>query len=360
VVDQVSFTLIPLRLLSPRPVLFYCHFPDQLCDPSRAGEAIFAITGVQQGEGGGSSHGSCTSQRKPSTFAHLASPRGVYRAFFDWLEGATMRLATRVVCNSLFSRAVTVSVFPFLNVTQLAIPPAASGIATGDTVPRCILYPPVDVHRLLDRSAPLSDADAALVADLQARLPPPGRRILSINRFERKKNLPLAIEALALARRTVPDLMLIMAGGYDERLRENREHFAELEALATRLGVCDAVVFLRSISDAVKRALLDVCDVVVYTPPCEHFGIVPVEAMAWGKCVVAVNNGGPVESVGADGASGVLCANDAVPFADAIVRLAGDAPARAEMARAAQQRVQARFAMPTFVDRLDDLLHRDL
>jgi hypothetical protein len=54
---------------------------------------------------------------------------------------------------------------------------------------------------------------------------------------------------------TVADVM----GGNDERLRENREHFAEREALATRFGVRDAVVFLRSISDAVNRALLDVC-----------------------------------------------------------------------------------------------------
>ena len=45
---------------------------------------------------------------------------------------------------------------------------------------------------------------------------------------------------------------------------------------------------------------------VVYTPSNEHFGIVPLEAMAMARPVVAVNNGGPRESV-LHGRTGWLC-----------------------------------------------------
>ena len=35
---------------------------------------------------------------------------------------------------------------------------------------------------------------------------------------------------------------LVLAGGYDERLRENRDYFTELQSLVTELGLGDQVV----------------------------------------------------------------------------------------------------------------------
>lgn len=66
------------------------------------------------------------------------------------------------------------------------------------------------------------------------------------------------------------------------------------------------VRFIRSFTDAEKRKLLEECSAVVYTPSHEHFGIVPIETMAAMRPVIAVNNGGPLESV-ADGETGFLC-----------------------------------------------------
>ena len=75
-------------------------------------------------------------------------------------------------------------------------------------------------------------------------LPPTARRddapltLVSINRFERKKNLRLAIEALALARGGGGGgggggganlEREVLAGGWDARLAENVEYFAELQ-----------------------------------------------------------------------------------------------------------------------------------
>lgn len=73
------------------------------------------------------------------------------------------------------------------------------------------------------------------------------------------------------------------------------------------LGISNEVVFLPSISSEKKADLLSRCLCVLYTPEDEHFGIVPLEAMAAGKPVLACNSGGPVESI-VDGVTGFLCA----------------------------------------------------
>lgn len=93
------------------------------------------------------------------------------------------------------------------------------------------------------------------------------------------------------------DVHLVIAGGYDEALPENVEHFEELQQLAEELHVADRITFLRSPSDAQKQLLLYHCCGVLYTPQNEHFGIVPLEAMYMRRPVIATNTGGPLETV---------------------------------------------------------------
>lgn len=80
------------------------------------------------------------------------------------------------------------------------------------------------------------------------------------------------------------------------------------------------VVFMRSFSDEQKLQLLCNCRAVVYTPQMEHFGIVPLEASAAARPVVACDSGGPVESV-SDGLTGLLCEPQPQAFAAAMLRL---------------------------------------
>ncbi|MEM7363481.1 MAG: glycosyltransferase [Pseudomonadota bacterium] len=112
---------------------------------------------------------------------------------------------------------------------------------------------------------------------------------------------------------------LVMAGGYDPRVRENIQHLEELRSVADslNLAVDRDVVFLTSPSDEEKLRLLYTCDALLYTPSGEHFGIVPVEAMYAGLPVVAVNNGGPTETV-VDQETGLLREPDATEFASAM------------------------------------------
>jgi len=67
---------------------------------------------------------------------------------------------------------------------------------------------------------------------------------------------------------------LIIAGGYDELVPENREHLAELRTLANRLGLASShVTFLCNVSASEKQSLFMKSTALLYTPDSEHFGI---------------------------------------------------------------------------------------
>ena len=80
---------------------------------------------------------------------------------------------------------------------------------------------------------------------------------LSINRFERKKNLSLALESLAYLKTQLSSdrfahVHMVVAGGYDNANVENKEHYLELLRLVDELELSDKVTFLRSFSDSDK------------------------------------------------------------------------------------------------------------
>ena len=316
-VDQVAPAILPLRLLAPATrVLFYCHFPDLL----------------------------------------LSERRGwlkrLYRAPLDLWEEATTGLAHVRLVNSLFTRGVYRETFRAL---------VRAGLGSPE-----VLYPAV----ALPEEARLCSVSEAAAATAGADAPV----FLSINRFERKKGIGLAVEALALVharlrrggsdsrgggrrRAAAGDLpRLVLAGGYDARLAENVEHLEELKAQARELGVQESVSYFPSFSDTQREELLGRCHAVLYTPQREHFGIVPLEAMAAMRPVVACNSGGPVESV-RDGETGFLCEPSGEAFAEAMWRLM-DAGLADRMGRAARDHVQSRFSRAAFGDALQKHLKR--
>jgi alpha-1,3/alpha-1,6-mannosyltransferase len=130
---------------------------------------------------------------------------------------------------------------------------------------------------------------------------------------------------------------------------------AELEARAARLGLERQVTLARSPSDAERRALLARAACVVYTPLAEHFGIVPLEAMAAARPVIAVNRGGPTETI-VDGHTGWLAAPTPAAFAEALARVLGDAAAARRMGEAGWAHVRAHFSRAVFGERMERAL----
>ncbi|RQM15765.1 hypothetical protein DD237_003394 [Peronospora effusa] len=107
-----------------------------------------------------------------------------------------------------------------------------------------------------------------------------------------------------------------------------------------------------------KLELLRKAHAILYTPDREHFGIVPIEAMACGTPVIAVSSGGPLESI-ADGETGFLCEQKPKAFAKAMAKLCGPKHSTrvVEMGVCGRLRAQKLFSLETFGDALLELVN---
>lgn len=81
------------------------------------------------------------------------------------------------------------------------------------------------------------------------------------------------------------------------RIPESRIYYELLQNKCRELNILDLVEFIPSPSDKLKFELYRQCDTTLYTPPDEHFGIVPIEALEQRRPVIVINHGGPAETV---------------------------------------------------------------
>lgn len=149
------------------------------------------------------------------------------------------------------------------------------------------------VRRGARERSPWSFPDAAIVPGMVDRaelhpLPDAGRRpwswrLLHVGRFDPRKGIHIAVEALA---QLPAEATLDVLGSGDPRYLE------ELESLAARLQVADRVRF-GSTPRSELTARYTEADAVIFAPLWEEgFGLVPLEAMACGTPVVASPTGG--------------------------------------------------------------------
>lgn len=255
VLDQLSAAVPWLSHMYEKVgILFYCHFPDQLLVQKEGSEG-------------------------------LALVKSAYRIPFNFIESWSTAAADGIVVNSNFTGSTVKRVFPRLSKRDLKV-----------------IYPCVDVS-------------AAKNTEDKKSLWPDRNVLLSINRFEKKKDVALAVKAFAgLEPKERKNALLVIAGGHDPRVPENVHTHVSLQELADSLKLTHTtyrsadfhpskvspetdILFLLSFSDKQKQDLLASSDLLVYTPQNEHFGIVPLEAMLAGVPVLAANEGGPLETV---------------------------------------------------------------
>jgi glycosyltransferase involved in cell wall biosynthesis len=129
-------------------------------------------------------------------------------------------------------------------------------------------------------------------------------RLVVLGRLVRRKGVDEVIAAL----RRLPDVELLVAGGpvdSSDAALERDPDARRLRHAAAAAGVADRVRLLGAVSRADVPALLRSADAVVCVPWYEPFGIVPLEAMACGRPVVASAVGGIQDTV-VDQVTGLL------------------------------------------------------
>lgn len=206
--DQVSLGIPIFRLASNQPkILFYCHFPDQL----------LSTTG--------------------SVLKHY------YRMPLNFLEEKTTGQADGVLVNSKFTRRVFKETFKSLKMTPEVLYPSLNTVAFDDTT--------------IDRKEILHQFSSENYV------------FLSVNRYERKKNIGLALKALKALEKIVSKIewertILVVAGGYDSRVEENVLHYNELVQLANELSIAHKVI-IESIQNFIDvRSAPHVISVIFY------------------------------------------------------------------------------------------------
>ena len=399
-------------------VLFYCHFPDKLLTRDTVngeGQLVRNETMIPT-----------SSSSSSRLVKYLRWLKRFYRWVMDTVEEWSMSYSDLIVVNSMFTRGEVEKVFSSLFSSSSASSSSSRGNTNnviimeeeptnshnlalyGERVR--VLYPSIESSLSRQRRNrmmnPIIDNDRTNDDDdddnhetnATSSLGP----IVSLNRFERKKNIALVLHAYdVLLDRSIHNNQdpnstallllppLIIAGGYDPLNVENVEYFCELRKLADAIldrynlpksvvcsssksssvvdGVLDGsrtrsqcILFLPSVSDAKRTALLTVASVCCYTPHREHSGIVPLEAMDAGVPVVAIRSGGPVETI-VDGVTGYLVdysADDArgaprehptvVGFTNGIYNILSNPSLAKVMGQRGRERVDETFGMETF------------
>ncbi|GBP16149.1 hypothetical protein EVAR_9867_1 [Eumeta japonica] len=300
--DLISLCVPFLKLArGPFRVVFYCHHPDKLLTS----------------EGG--------------------FLKKLYRIPLNWLEELTTAKADKVLVNSKYTARVYQEAFQTIKDVPDICYPSINAKFFENTTPK-----------LLKEIIPVG-SDKFI--------------FLSINRYERKKNLSLALKALENLKHIVSEsdwqkVHMIIAGGFDSINLENMEHYIELSDLVTELDIEDKVTFMKSPTDVEKVSLLHHCKILIYTPSNEHFGIVPLEAMYVGKPVIAVNSGGPTETIVND-VTGFLCEPNSESFSNAMKKLMLNPDLIEKFGEAGRKRFETKFSFDAFSEQLDGILMRE-
>jgi len=136
---------------------------------------------------------------------------------------------------------------------------------------------------------------------------------LSVNRIYPEKRIDLQFEVFS----ELPEERLVVVGGYAEGDHSSRYY----EKLAR--DIPENVEMRSAISEMELIDLYARCKGLICTAQDEDFGLTPVEAMASGKPVVAVNEGGFRETV-VHGKTGLLVKADRSELVSAVKEIARD------------------------------------
>lgn len=201
---------------------------------------------------------------------------------------------------------------------------------------------------------PINPDFLRLTAQTDLPLPsglPQGKIVLTIGRAassEQYKGTDDLIRAVVQLQSEMPELYLIAVGGGDD--------LARLQRLAGESGASQKVHFLQRLSREQLAACYARADVFAMPSAGEGFGIVFLEAMAFGKPVIAAACGGALDLV-QDGVNGLLVPpRDCAALTASLLHLMQDERLRSELGANGARTVQEKYPFDIFEANVERLL----
>lgn len=168
----------------------------------------------------------------------------LYRLPLDLLEEITTAQADQILVNSRFTAGVFKDTFRRIKIVPAVLYPAVDHSNFIESDPKIRLYVLHAIATVRRETNIRSDFRKAPF-------------FLSLNRFEGKKGHDLAVKALNIVRNEGhANIKLVIAGGFDKRLQDNRDTLAGLEKLVTEFKLENNVEFKPSVPDAERNTLL--------------------------------------------------------------------------------------------------------
>lgn len=309
--DQLALLNPLLRKLLARRLIFYCHFPEPLLGLQNAANAAKLEDLLTEKNSNGEAAGAFvkSSEEGGAEAVYAVKCVGAYRACVNRLERwGLFWEGSEVWVNSAFTKRACLTTFGKALAPRISILEPCLDDGTFDQKEKV----DVPTAEKADAVEDLVEATEVEKEELEIRqfvTDLEGRCFVSLNRFERRKNFLVILQAFfraidrPSARKETPllthvthEVGLILCGGFDQRCHENIVCVAELKqhlAARKKANAACHVRLLLNPSESMKKFLFSECAACLYGPRFEHFGIIPIEAMSAGCPVVAHNSGGP-------------------------------------------------------------------
>lgn len=225
---------------------------------------------------------------------------------------------------------------------------------SSDTIQKLIANQNVSVGRIRELPWPLDPDFYELSHRPEGPQPPTefpkGQTILSVGRWaadERYKGADLLIKSVREISKEFPELHLVFVGSGDDLPR--------LMHMVQECNLIAKVHFLTELSRQQLAGCYAAADIFALPSTGEGFGLVFLEAMAFGKPVIGTKMGG-IPDIVEDRREGLLIEPTVHTLSAALKSLLSNSACRCELGRRARERVGREFTFSRFQQRLADII----
>ncbi len=171
-------------------------------------------------------------------------------------------------------------------------------------------------------------------------------------RFSPNKRQEYAIDAFRLFEKKLKGYKLLLVGP----VSKDKAYYDYYLRIVEEAKKSSEIKILKDVDEEKLKDLYSRCTAVLYPPVNEDYGLVPLEAMASYKPIIAVNEGGPKETV-EDGKTGYLV-NSEQEMADRMVAMAENPQLAAELGRNGRKRAVEQYSWEVFFREFDNQLKK--